>query len=58
MRVASLAKMTQRDKYEMYAVRVLVNLVVLGLFALSTYLIFFAAQISINVSSTRSLAIN
>ncbi|KAM7443038.1 Transmembrane channel-like [Porites harrisoni] len=49
-RLANLAKRTTKEKYQIYAIRTVVNLIVLGLSALSAYLIFMAAQISIQTS--------
>lgn len=48
-RLANLAKRTTKEKYQIYAIRTVANLIVLGLSALSAYLIFMAAQISIQV---------
>lgn len=48
-RLANLAQRTQKEIYKLYATRILVNLIVLALSALSAYLIFMAAQMSITV---------
>ena len=48
-RLANLAKRTRKEKYKIYAIRIVVNLIVLGLSALSAYLIYIATQVSIKV---------
>lgn len=50
LRLANLANRTKKEKYKLYAVRVMVNLLVLGLSVLSAYLIFMTSQISIETS--------
>jgi len=49
-RLANVAQRTQKEIYKLYATRILVNLIVLALSALSAYLIFMAAQMSITTS--------
>ena len=49
LRLATLANRTKKEKYKLYAVRFMVNLMVLGLSVLSAYLIFMASQVSIEV---------
>ena len=49
LRLATLANRTKREKYKLYAIRFMVNLMVLGLSVLSAYLIFMASQVSIEV---------
>lgn len=49
LRLATLANRTKKEKYKLYAIRFMVNLMVLGLSVLSAYLIFMASQVSIEV---------
>ncbi|KAJ7386964.1 Transmembrane channel-like [Desmophyllum pertusum] len=49
-RLATLAKRTRKQTYKLYAIRIVVNLLVLGLSALSAWLIFMASQMSIKTS--------
>lgn len=50
LRLATLANRTKKEKYKLYAIRFMVNLMVLGLSVLSAYLIFMASQVSIETS--------
>ncbi|KAL9981399.1 hypothetical protein ACROYT_G010099 [Oculina patagonica] len=49
-RLATLAQRTKKQIYKLYALRIFVNLMVLGLSGLSAYLIFMASQMSIKTS--------
>ena len=55
LRLANLANRTKKEKYKLYAVRVMVNLLVLGLSVLSAYLIFMTSQMSIEVGCGATL---
>ncbi|XP_020629472.1 transmembrane channel-like protein 7 [Orbicella faveolata] len=50
LRLATLAQRTKKEIYKLYAIRILVNLIVLGLLGVSAYLIFMASQLSVTTS--------
>lgn len=50
LRLATLARRTKMEIYKLYAIRILVNLIVLGLLGVSAYLIFIASQLSVTTS--------
>ena len=41
--------------YKLYAIRILVNLIVLGLLGVSAYLIFIASQLSVTVRNSEMM---
>ena len=48
-----MAKRTKTEIYKLYAIRILVNLIVLGLLGVSAYLIFMASQLSVTVRNSQ-----
>lgn len=56
LRLATLARRTKIEIYKLYAIRILVNLIVLGLLGVSAYLIFIASQLSVTVRNNNGLS--
>ena len=54
-RLATLARRTKMEIYKLYAIRILVNLIVLGLLGVSAYLIFIASQLSVTVRNSEMM---